>query len=240
MTSGLAQPVRVLVVDDQQLVRDGLASLLSIQEDIEVADTAANGEEALDKALKLLPDIILMDIRMPIMDGITATGLIRQKIPACQVLMLTTFDDEEYIVKALLTGACGYLLKDIPAGQLAQAVRLAHQGLFQIDAGVAGKIVGTLTNNLPIFSQGCPDELSGQSINISSRAKRVEKDINYLTEREREVLRLIASGATNREIAEKLFISEGTVKNHVSSILNCLGLRDRTQAAIYAHENGLK
>lgn len=223
--------VRVLVVDDQRLIRDGIASLLSLQGGIEVVGAAANGQEALDQALALSPDVILMDVRMPVMDGIAATEEIRRRLPACQVLMLTTFDDEEYIVKALIAGASGYLLKDIPSGDLAQAIRLTHKGIYQLDPCIAGKLVGALA--LAPHASARPSEPSSESRSPATQ------DWANLTEREREVLCLIAKGATNREIAAALFISEGTVKNHVSNILSCLGLRDRTQAAIYAHENNL-
>lgn len=145
MTNQSQPPVRVLVVDDQQLMRDGIASLLSIQDGIEVVGTAANGQEAIDQALALSPDVILMDIRMPIMDGIAATEQVRRQLPDCQVLMLTTFDDDEYIVKALVAGASGYLLKDIPAQDLAQAVQLTHRGIYQLEPSIAGKLVGALS-----------------------------------------------------------------------------------------------
>jgi len=204
-------------------MRDGIASLLSIQAGIAVVGTAANGQEAMEQAIALSPDVILMDIRMPVMDGIAAAGEVRRRWPGCQVLMLTTFDDEEYIVKALIAGASGYLLKDIPAQDLAQAIRLAHRGIYQLDPSIAGKLVGALTGaTRPVEKPAVPAD-----------------DLAALTEREIEVLRLIATGATNREIAQELVISEGTVKNHVSNILTCLGLRDRTQAAIYARENNL-
>ena len=244
MTKQPHKPVQVLVVDDQQLMRDGLASLLNIQEGIEVVGTAANGQEAVDHALRLLPDVVLMDVRMPVMDGIIATGHIRRQLATCQVLMLTTFDDEEYIVKALTEGASGYLLKDIPSHDLARAIQLVHSGIYQLEPTVAGKLVGILTNDTRPTSQKNPATpgrhnefavATGTSTN-SNRTTAVSDDILDLTEREIDVLRLIATGATNREIAEKLYISEGTVKNHVSKILNCLGLRDRTQAAIYAYE----
>jgi DNA-binding NarL/FixJ family response regulator len=215
--------VTVLVVDDQRLVRDGIASLLSIQEGISVVGQAVNGQEAIEKALALNPDVILMDVRMPVMDGIVATAQIHRQLPGCQVIMLTTFDDEEYIVKSLRAGAVGYLLKDIPASQLARAVQLAHAGIYQLEPSVAGKLVGMLGTVQP--------ERSPQSTTVP-----LESD---LTERELEVLRLIGTGATNREIADRLVVSEGTVKNHVSSILSRLGLRDRTQAALFAHERGL-
>ncbi|HXV98120.1 MAG TPA: response regulator transcription factor [Anaerolineae bacterium] len=223
------QVVKVLVVDDQQLMRDGISSLLSIQEGVEVIGTAANGQEAIDQALALSPDIILMDVRMPVMNGITATEQIRRQLPTCQVLMLTTFDDEKDIIKALIAGASGYLLKDIPAQDLAHAVRLAHRGIYQLEPSIAGKLVGVLNKQAETTPVPSPTEASAQAV-----AAQFD-----LTEREVEVLQLIATGATNREIAEQLVVSEGTVKNHVSNILSRLGLRDRTQAAIFARENNL-
>ncbi len=214
--------VTVLVVDDQRLVREGIASLLNIQEGISVVGEAVDGREAIDKALALRPDIILMDVRMPVMDGIVATAHIHRQLPDCQVIMLTTFDDDEYIVKSLRAGAVGYLLKDIPASQLARAAQLAHSGIYQLEPSVAGKLVGMV---------------SGRAERAAA-APALPADTD-LTERELEVLRLIGTGATNREIADQLVVSEGTVKNHVSNILSRLGLRDRTQATLYAHEHGL-
>jgi len=211
--------VRVLVVDDQQLIRDGIASMLDVQTGISVVGTAKNGRDAIEQAMKLAPDVILMDIHMPIMDGIAATENLRRELPGSQVVMLTTFDDDEYIIRSLQVGACGYLLKDIPVHDLAQAVQLAHAGVYQLAPEVAGKLVGNLK--------------------MQDKTKIIESSTYDLTKRELEVLGLIATGATNREIAEKLFVSEGTVKNHVSSILNRLGLRDRMQAAIFAIEHNL-
>ncbi len=219
--------VRVLVVDDQRLIREGIASLLNIQEGVEVVGTAEDGQGAVEQALALSPDVVLMDVRMPVMDGATATATLTRQLPASQVLMLTTFDDEDYIVKALQAGAKGYLLKDIPVGDLAQAIRLAHAGIFQLDPAVAGKLVGALNR---------PDKTPSP---LSSPASAPHPPPDALTDREREVLRLIATGATNREIAVQLVVSEGTVKNHVSNILSRLGLRDRTQAAIYARDQRL-
>jgi len=211
--------VRVLVVDDQQLIRDGIASMLDVQTGISVAGTAKNGQDAIEQAMKLTPDVILMDIHMPVMDGISATENLRRELPGSQVVMLTTFDDDEYIIRSLQAGACGYLLKDIPVHDLAQAVKLAHAGVYQLAPEIAGKLVGNLK--------------------MRDKSKTIESSTYDLTKRELEVLSLIATGATNREIAEKLFVSEGTVKNHVSNILNRLGLRDRMQAAIFAIEHNL-
>jgi DNA-binding NarL/FixJ family response regulator len=203
--------VRVLVVDDQRLVREGIASLLGIQPGIEVVGTAADGREAVERVLALTPDVVLMDVRMPEMDGVDAAAVLAKRAPSCRVVMLTTFDDEEYVVQALRAGAAGYLLKDLPAAELAEAVRLAHAGVTQLDDAAAKHVAAALT----------------------------PRSAGLLTGRETEVLRLIASGATNREIAARLYLSEGTVKNHISRILGRLGLRDRTQAAIYARDNGV-
>ncbi len=229
MQSGQEKAVRVLVVDDQQLMRDGITSLLSIQEGIEVVGAAANGQEAIEQALALRPDVILMDVRMPVLDGVAATAAIRLQLPGCQVLMLTTFADDEYVLEALRAGATGYLLKDMPARDLAQAIQAAHRRIYQLDPAVASRLVASLTG-----PARPPAQVSAPTSAPAGAAKGPD-----LTEREVEVLRLIAQGATNREIAERLVISEGTVKNHISHILGRLGLRDRTQAAIYAREYGL-
>jgi DNA-binding NarL/FixJ family response regulator len=219
-----ANPIRVMVVDDQRLVREGIASLLEIQDDITVVGLATNGQEAIERAVGLRPDVILMDVRMPVLDGIQATQEIGRLLPDTQVLMLTTFNDDEYIVKSLQAGAYGYLLKDIPASDLAQAVRMTRAGIFQLAPSVAGKLIGQLGNHTTEEAKPAPE---------------VERLVSRLTEREMDVLRLLATGATNKEIAQELVVSEGTVKNHVSNILSTLGLRDRLQAALYAHEHGL-
>lgn len=234
------QNIRVLVVDDQRLMRDGIASLLGLQEGIEVVGTASNGKEALEQALALQPHVILMDVRMPIMDGVSATAEVRSQLPFCRILMLTTFDDEHYVINALQVGASGYLLKDIPASDLAKAVHAVYKGIYQLDPSVAGKVFASLTptsSAATSYSHETTSPLQREKTGLAS-SSHPSKTID-LTNREIEVLRLIADGATNREIAEKLVISEGTVKNHISSILSHLGLRDRTQAAIYAREYGL-
>lgn len=230
--AGQAPTVRVLVVDDQQLMRDGITSLLSIQDGIEVVGTAANGQEAIEQALALQPEVVLMDVRMPVLDGVAATAQIRRQLPECQVVMLTTFDDDEYVIEALRAGASGYLLKDIPAQHLAQAIQAVHRHIYQLDPSVARRVVASLAG--PVNQEQRPP---APVLPAASAAASTVKP-GLLTEREIEVLRLIAQGATNREIAERLVISEGTVKNHISNILGRLGLRDRTQAAIYAREQG--
>ncbi|GAB2998277.1 response regulator transcription factor [Streptomyces pseudoechinosporeus] len=210
-------PVRVLVVDDQRLIRDGIASLLSIRPGIEIVGTAVDGRDAVAKTLELDPDVILMDVRMPEMDGVEAVAVLRGRAPKCRVVMLTTFDDEEYVVQALRAGAHGYLLKDLPAEELAHAVRLAHAGVTQLDSSVARHLTAALPSPSPADA---PPAVS-------------------LSPRETDILRLLAHGHTNREIAARLYLSEGTVKNHVSRILTRLALRDRTQAALRARDLGL-
>jgi DNA-binding NarL/FixJ family response regulator len=229
-----ASTVRVLVVDDQQLMREGLISLLGIQEGIEVTGSASNGQEAIEQALALHPDVILMDVRMPVLDGVAATVQVRRQAPECQILMLTTFDDDEYVMEALRAGASGYLLKDLPAHRPAQAIHAVHNLIYQFDPAVASRLIASATTpKSQEYRLAAP--ASPQSPDTS--AAHLKKA--GLTEREIEVLRQIAQGATNREIAEMLVISEGTVKNHISNILGRLGLRDRTQAAIFAREHEL-
>ena len=213
------EAIIVLLVDDQQLVRDGISALLKLQEGIQVVGDADSGDKAIALLEKQPVDVVLMDVRMPNMDGIQTTRIIKQKSPQTRVIMLTTFDDEEYIVRSLQAGACGYLLKDIPTQDLAQAIRLAHGGIFQLSSSAMGKLV---------------DEDA-----LRKSAERNQQAFTGLTEREVEVLELIAGGCTNKEIAGRLFITEGTVKNHVSRILQELNLRDRVQLAIYGIKNGM-
>ncbi|KOU72358.1 LuxR family transcriptional regulator [Streptomyces sp. MMG1533] len=206
-----------MVVDDQRLIRDGIASLLSIRPGITVVGTAEDGREAVARTLELDPDVVLMDVRMPHMDGVEAVAVLRERAPRCRVVMLTTFDDEEYVVQALRAGAHGYLLKDLPAEELAHAVRLAHAGVTQLDSSVARHLTASLPRSGPAAA---PPAVA-------------------LSPRETDILRLLARGHTNREIAARLYLSEGTVKNHVSRILQRLALRDRTQAALRARDLGL-
>ncbi|MFE3460696.1 response regulator [Nocardiopsis aegyptia] len=227
---------RVLVVDDQRLVREGIASLLGIQSGITVVGTAADGAEAVDRALELEPDVVLMDVRMPGMDGVEAVAVLRERAPGCRIVMLTTFDDEEYVVRALRAGASGYLLKDLPARELAEAVRLARAGVAQFDASAVARLAAALP--APSDPGSAPRGGTARDGGLHG-GRHGGPHGGPLTERETQVLRLIAVGATNREIARELFVSEGTVKNHISRILVRLGLRDRTHAAVHAREHGL-
>lgn len=202
--------IRVMLVDDQSIVREGLSSLLTAKPDLTVVGEAENGQMAVEQALALQPDIILMDMRMPIMDGVAATQALKEQAPQISILILTTFDDEDYVRQAMVYGAKGYLLKDTPSEELAEAIRAVHKGYTHFGPGLFEKMMAATPTVVR------PPEL------------------DQLTPREQEVLELIAAGQSNREIAQALFISERTVKNHVNSILKRLNLRDRTQAAILA------
>lgn len=235
--SDLIAPVRVLIVDDQALLREGFRRLLELAgETITVVGTAEDGQAALDTLVRLqtanaLPHVALMDMHMPRMDGVQATTRIRAQYPQVRVLILTTFDDEDLIVAGLRAGAQGYLLKDVTADDLVAAIHAVQRGESPIQPSVAAKLVQRVARG--------PEALP-VAVKATNGAKSLDQVmIDELTEREREILRELAQGANNREISEKLFITEGTVKNHVSNILNKLGLRDRTQAAIYAREHQL-
>ncbi len=212
--------IRVLIAEDQTIIRQGLRRLLEAQPDLQIVGEAENGQQAIEQVAQYLPDLVLMDIRMPIMDGLTATQILCDQFPSVKVLILTTFDDEQYIEKLMQMGTVGYLLKDTPSEELAQAIRSAHRGYTQLGPGLFQKLFPKQATTSPIVKSGLVQD------------NRLVED---LTPREREVLSLIAMGSSNREIAEMLCISEKTVKNHVSNILSRLNLRDRTQAAVFAH-----
>jgi DNA-binding NarL/FixJ family response regulator len=212
--------VRILLVDDQALFREGLRTLLSVQPDFEVVGEAANGEDAIGQAMRLSPDVILMDLQMPVLDGVAATRRLRDILGGCRVIVLTTFGDDENVFDALRAGAVGYLLKDASSEKLAEAIRATARGESFLQPVVAAKVVAEFAR------------LSGP---LRDRQPLVEP----LSERELEVLKHIANGLSNREIGSVLFITEGTVKNHTTNILGKLGVRDRTQAAIKAKEMGL-
>ncbi|MEH6889088.1 response regulator transcription factor [Bacillus sp. JJ864] len=215
--------IRIMIVDDQSLVRDGLAMLLNLRPELEVAGTASDGEEAVQNAEHLQPEIILMDIRMPHTNGVEGTRLIRERFPHIKVLMLTTFNDSELIFAALEQGASGYLLKDMETDTIVQAILTVHAGGVVLPQDMTAEIV---------------KELKRTKVD-SIAEQHAPKQIEQLTEREVEVLRELGYGLNNKEIAEKLFITEGTVKNHVSNIISKLELRDRTQAAIFAVRYGV-
>jgi DNA-binding NarL/FixJ family response regulator len=213
--------IRLLLVDDQQLICQGLKAMLSLEPDLEVIGIAHNGKAAVEQVEALQPDVVLMDLKMPVMDGREATRLICQSFPNTSVLVLTTFDDDRYIVDAMRAGAKGYLLKDMPSEELAQAIRLVQSGYTQLAPGLMDKLITGF----------CAAPTTPAPTAQPSKLPALEQ----LTPREQEVLRLIGKGLTNRDIAQQLFISEGTVKTHVTHLLNRLNLRNRSQLAIYAN-----
>ncbi len=203
--------IRLLLVDDQELIRRGLTALLTTAPNLEVVGEAGNGQEAVTLVAQVNPDVVLMDVRMPVTDGVAGTRQICQQFPDIKVLMLTTFDDQEYVAQALQAGASGYLLKDTPFDELTQAIELVHKGYTQIGPGLATKVIA---HPAPV-----------------AQPKDIETWV-ALSEREKDIVRLVAQGYNNREIAESLHNAEKTVKNYITNIVNQLDLRDRTQLAI--------
>ena len=217
----MTNPIRLLIVDDQRLMREGLRTLLELEGGVEIVGEAASGQVALDLYAELEPDVVLMDIRMPGMDGVEATRRICTHWPDARVIILTTFDDDANVFEGLRAGAVGYLLKDLSGQELAQAVRTVWNGGGLIEPTIARRVMAEFARLHPparSFDEGLPEPLS---------------------ERELDVLRLVSAGFSNREIGNKLGLSEGTVKNYVTSVLQKIGVRDRTQAALRGRELGL-
>jgi DNA-binding NarL/FixJ family response regulator len=210
--------ISVLIADDQDLVREGLRMLLEAEPDLRVAGEVGDGSEALAEARRVDPDVVLMDVRMPVVDGIEATAQLVRGGCRARILMLTTFDLDEYVYRAMKAGASGFLLKDASGGQLAEAVRTVHKG----DALLAPAITKRLIED---FCRGPAPGANGSDLGLS--------------ERELEVCRLVARGLSNREIAAQLYVSEATVKTHVAHVLSRLGLRDRVQVTVFAYEHGI-
>ncbi len=210
--------MKILLCDDQAVIRDGLEMLLTLEKDFQVVGSAQDGQEAVELAAKKQPDLILMDLKMPGMNGIEATREIRKKFPAIKILVLTTYDEDEWVFDAIRAGASGYLLKDTPRQKIIEAIRGTVEGKSFLDPAVAGKLMTQVASN------------QTQPASILT---------DKLTERELDVLRLLAKGMTNTDIAGTLHLSEGTVRNHVSAILEKLGVSDRTQAAVIAIQHGL-
>lgn len=210
-----------MLVDDQRLMREGLRTLLELEPGFQVVGEAGHGQEALELYGTARPDVVLMDVRMPEMDGVEATRHLVQRWPQCRVIILTTFDDDEYVFDGLRAGALGYLLKDVSIQELAEAIRTVMAGGVLIEPSVARKVVA---------------EFARMTATAPRRASELD---GSLSEREVEILRLLAQGLSNREIAQRLYLAEGTVKNYVTNILGKIDARDRTQAALRARELGL-
>jgi DNA-binding NarL/FixJ family response regulator len=214
-------PISILIVDDQALFREGLRTLLSVQPEFKVVGEAGNGEEALRLAAGLHPAVVLMDLRMPVLDGVTATRRMHSLMPDCRVIVLTTFDDDEYVFEGLRAGAVGYLLKDVSSDKLYEAIRAAARGEYFLLPSITTKVMEEFSR----LSQLVPEP--------------VEPAADTLSAREMEILNLVATGASNKEIASNLVIAEGTVKNHLTNILSKLGVKDRVQAVLKAKELGI-
>lgn len=214
-------PIHLLLVDDQRLLREGMRILLELEPDLKVVGEAANGVEALARYAELRPDVVLMDVKMPEMDGVAATRQLLISHPEAKVVILTTFDDDEYVFEGIRAGALGYLLKALSGQELADAIRTVAGGGALIEPSVARKVMAEFART------------------SHPSAQTAEKLIEPLSEREIDVLRLLVKGLSNREIAGQLFLAEGTVKNYVSTALQKLNVRDRTQAALRAKELGL-
>lgn len=215
----MPEPIRILLVDDQRLMRDGLRTLLELEPDLSVVGEVSNGQEAVQIFADLQPNVVLMDIRMPVMNGVEATARLCQDWPGANIIILTTFDDDEYIFEGLRAGAKGYLLKDVSGEELATAVRAVAHGSALLGSAVAQRVLAQFAGLAPARpTDALPDPLS---------------------DRELEILQLIAEGLSNPEIAARLFLAEGTVKNYVSTILQKTNTRDRTQAVLKAQALGL-
>ncbi len=219
--------IRVLLADDQTLIRQGIHLLLEIEKDIQVVGQAANGREAIQQVESLRPDVVLMDVRMPEVDGVEATRELGRRFPETKVIILTTFEDDETVFEGLKAGARGYLLKDISSEDMAAAVRKVAAGEALIEPRLTRKVLAEFTRLATANGGQPPAHPAADAIPVP------------LTEREQEVLNCLAQGLSNREIAERLVITEGTVKNHVSSLIDKLGVRDRTQAILKGQELGL-
>jgi DNA-binding NarL/FixJ family response regulator len=215
--------IKVMITDDQRLMREGLKTILDLEPDITVVRLAGNGKDALNKIADAQPDVILMDIRMPIMDGVECTGIIKQQYPSIKVLILTTFDDDEFIIDALRNGAVGYILKDLSSEKLVGAIRDVYNGNSIMQPEIAAKVISHIagTAKEPIYNNAAKE--------LRSKSE--------LTDREKDVLKLVGKGMSNIEIAKKLYISEGTVKNYISNLYSKLEVDDRSKLTLYAIKN---
>jgi DNA-binding NarL/FixJ family response regulator len=225
--------IRVLIVKDQPITRLGIEKLINLTADLEVVGLAENGREAIAQTRRLMPDVVLMDIQMPVMNGKAATRHIMKEFPGCKILMLTTFDNDQYIVDALKAGAKGYLLKDMDMDKLAQAIRMAHQGYPQMSPGVLEKFIGKMA---------IVEHLGGKKTDLSTEEKLEAREaekldltaFNNLTRREREILEAMSQGLNNREIAAALFLSVSTIRSHISNMVSSLNVEDRFELRFYA------
>lgn len=227
--------IRIVLVDDQSIIRDGLKMILELEPDLKVVGMATNGMEATQLAQTLHPDVMLMDIRMPVMDGVAATVQICEHHKDIKIIILTTFSDDAYIFDALVAGAKGYLLKDVQSDELANAIRTVVKGGVLIHPDIAEKMVKVFSHPRQVVQSDAVEEPTLKSKSPSTEETKLP-EISKLTQRENEIAGLIRKGKSNKEIASELFLSEGTVKNHITNILSKLELRDRTQIALYREQ----
>jgi DNA-binding NarL/FixJ family response regulator len=231
--AGVTGPIRVLLADDQRVVRDGLVLLLGLLPQVEVVGTAGDGEEAVDRAAALRPDVVLMDLRMPRCDGVEATRRLREREPGIKVIVLTTYADDRSVIEALRAGARGYLTKDAGADEILRALQQVVAGQAVIDPAVQHHLVDAIAHPSPAGADGrAAQDATGPA--VPGRPLP-----NGLTPREAEVLQLIAAGLSNAEIASELVVSEATVKSHINHLLAKIGARDRAQAVSFAYQNGI-
>jgi len=229
--------IKVMITDDQRLMREGLKMLLDLEEDVTVVALAENGRDALEKIPIVHPHVILMDIRMPVMDGVECTRIIKEQYPEVKVLILTTFDDDEFIIEALNNGAVGYILKDLSSDKLVETIRDAYKGNSVMQPEIAAKVISHIIkaskNTTLNYIQESPSHKDGSATvkTIISKEKNTKSE---LTEREKEVLQLVGEGMSNTEIAKKLYISVGTVKNYISNLYSKLEVEDRSKLVLYA------
>ena len=255
-TTDERRPISILLVDDQSLLREGLRTLLELQPDLQIVGEAGDGIVAETLVERLRPDVVLMDLRMPRRDGVEATRRIVERWPSVQVLVLTTFDEDELVFRSIEAGAAGYLLKDVGSDALADAIRAAHRGESPLQPSVARKLLSRLRASPQVpetaagavptgeitahgVGPGVPRHDPRGSGDTAPAARPSRAEAEPLTQRELDVLRLLGAGATNHEIAQRLFLTDGTVKNYVSTLLGKTGLRDRTQLAVWAIRQGL-
>ncbi|MGO4957814.1 response regulator [Luteococcus sp. Sow4_B9] len=229
--------MRVLLADDQALVRSGFQMILSVEDDIEVVGTASNGQEALDRARELRPDIILMDVQMPVLDGIAATRLVVAE-DLSRVVILTTFDRDDYLFDGLAAGASGFLLKNTDPERLVDAIRVVSNGHALLAPDVTTRVIRRMTSTQTVGTQTTSPQATATPPERNPTPPQLPHGME-LTSRETEVLQLVAEGLSNQEIAERLFVGEATVKTHVSNVLAKLGVRDRVQAVVWAHRAGI-
>ncbi|MTI47518.1 response regulator transcription factor [Sporosalibacterium faouarense] len=223
------KPIKVMLVDDQNLIREGLRMMLSLHEELDILSEAINGEDAFQKLKDIEPDIILMDIRMPVMDGVEATKKIKEKFPSIKIIILTTFNEDEYIFEGLKNGADGYMLKDAKSEDIVRGIKTVYDGNVLLQPEVATKVVRVFKDN----SSETTDINNNETNLYRSKEEMISGRYEELTQREEEIARLVAKGKGNKEISEDLFITEGTVKNHLTRILSKLELENRTQLALY-------